>query len=213
MSSSGDWQPVWDANSKKYYYWNKKTQETSWINKTGTLTPLPPTTASTVASTTVVPATVSDSNNSIEKKKGSESSPGKGKEAEGAETIAATGEAADYYSSKEYYEWYMNVVKEHQIQQSANQTAASVAAGRKAEKNDRFAELALIGAGASTKVNRDFKQMSYYFDIEKYHQDRAQERLQPKVVKKVTRKEIEKFKQKKHEKKVASLIQRMGADT
>ena len=107
----------------------------------------------------------------------------------------------------------MNVVKEHQIQQSANQTAASVAAGRKAEKNDRFAELALIGAGASTKVNRDFKQMSYYFDIEKYHQDRAQERLQPKVVKKVTRKEIEKFKQKKHEKKVASLIQRMGADT
>ena len=30
-----DWQPVWDANSKKYYYWNKNTQETSWINKTG----------------------------------------------------------------------------------------------------------------------------------------------------------------------------------
>ena len=108
----------------------------------------------------------------------------------------------------------MNVVKEHQVQQSANQTAASYAA---AQKTDRFAELAMIPGASGVDstlqaASRECKQMSYFFDVEKYHQERALDRMAPKVGKKYTRKEIEKFKQKKHEKKVNSLLQRMGPD-
>ncbi|KAJ3304971.1 hypothetical protein HDV03_002201 [Kappamyces sp. JEL0829] len=186
---SEKWQAVFDEVAQEYYYWNETTNETTWTK--------PPELETAAASS---------------KLKITKPANDGGKD----ESAPAPGEAApnsDYYSSKEYYDWYMNAMAEAQIQQSATQTAASYAA---AQKGDRFAELASLGItgvdNASQVSSKEYKQMSYFFDVEKYQQERALDRMQPKVVKKYTRKEVEKFKKKKHEKKVASLLQRMGPD-
>ena len=38
--SSGDWQQVWDKESQEYYYWNTKTNITTWEKPNGFLKPL-----------------------------------------------------------------------------------------------------------------------------------------------------------------------------
>ena len=196
----GDWQPVFDESAQEYYYWNTKTQETTWEK----------------------PKLEQNSKEKDEQngpsKEQNEAGPSKdiakdSDKEKGKEPSADPN--ADYYNSKEYYEWYMNAYKECQIQQSVAQTANSYAA---AQKGNRFAELATIPGASGIDSNaafaaREYKQMSYFFDVEKYQQERALDRMKPKVVKKYTKKELDKFKQKKHEKKVASLLQRMGPDT
>ena len=59
---------------------------------------------------------------------------------------------------------------------------------------------------------RHRKPHSHFCNVEKYQRERALDRAKPKEKKKFTKKELEKFKIKKKEKKVASLLARMGPD-
>jgi hypothetical protein len=183
------WEAVWDETAKDYYYWNKETDETTW---------------------TKPESLKASSKDTLKAKDPNEVS--EEKDIKSPENLKEAG-GDDYYNSKEYYEWYTKAMAEYQIQQSATATAASYAAS---QKGDRFAELASLGISGvdntSAVASREFKQMSYYFDVDKYQQERALDRLQPKVTKKYTKKEIDKFKKQKHERKVASLLQRMGPD-
>jgi WW domain len=181
------WQAVFDATAKEYYYWNKETQQTQWEKPEGF--------DGEGAKEPVVPS-------------GSVT-----KDADAATTDPAdikTGK--DYYASKEYYEWYQNYMKEQQIQQSVAETSAIYA---QSQKKDRFADLNQglpVFDSASAMASKEYKQMSYFFDVEKYQEERALDRMKPKVVKKYTKKQVDNFKKQKHEKKVKRLLERMGKD-
>ena len=183
MSNSA-WQAVFDSTAKEYYYWNKETQKTQWEKPEGFDEGVPPVGGS--AETTKEDANPESSKD-----------PKSGK---------------DYYASKEYYEWYQNYMKEQQIQQSVAETSALYA---QSQKKDRFADLNQglpVFDSSSAHASKEYKQMSYFFDVEKYQEERALDRLKPKVVKKYTKKQVDNFKKQKHEKKVKRLIERMGKD-
>lgn len=59
---------------------------------------------------------------------------------------------------------------------------------------------------------RAFRQMNFFFDVDKYQQDRALDRAKPKQNIKLSKKQLEAFKQKKIDKKRKSLLARMGPD-
>lgn len=177
MPKEPEWQAVWDESAAEHYYWNPKTQETTW-NKPESMKDIE------------LPIPVA-----------------KAKEA----LSEAQVKQQEYYSSKEYYEWYTRQAQEQQIQQSIAQTSASFAQAQKG--NNRFSDLqtaSTLHDSASHASTREYKQMSYFFDVEKYQEERALDRMKPKVVKKYTKGQVDQFKKKKHEKKVASLLMRMG---
>jgi hypothetical protein len=180
------WQAVFDATAKEYYYWNRETQQTQWEKPEGFEEETATTPIVTVASGS------KDSNQAAD--------------------TADIKSGKDYYSSKEYYEWYQNYMREQQIQKSVAETSAIYA---QSQKKDRFADLNQglpVFDSASAHASKEYKQMSYFFDVEKYQEERALDRMKPKVVKKYTKKQVENFKKQKYEKKVKRLIERMGKD-
>ncbi|KAI8898264.1 hypothetical protein BC833DRAFT_590415 [Globomyces pollinis-pini] len=112
--------------------------------------------------------------------------------------------ADDYYKTKEYYDWYMANMQ--QQQSFVPQTI------KPNHFDDLVANPRYDPSMQQNTHSKEFRQMNYYFDTEKYQRDRALDRAKPVVKKKYTKKELEKFKIKKKEKKVASLLARMGPD-
>ncbi|KAJ3255177.1 hypothetical protein HK103_006546 [Boothiomyces macroporosus] len=142
-----EWQSIWDKEAKAYYFWNPKTNETTWDN------PLK-----------------KEAEDKEEKKEAAEKAADQKEEKKTDE---------DYYSSKEYYDWYM----ENMAQMQSVQATASFS-----KKQTNYAELAMNP------------------------RDMALERAKPKEKIQYTKKQIEAFKKKRKEKKIQSLIQRMGPD-
>lgn len=69
------------------------------------------------------------------------------------------------------------------------------------------------------QTSKAFRQMNFYFDYDKYQEERAAQRMaelngegKPRKQVKLTKKELEFYKQRKKEKKLSSLKQRFGGD-
>lgn len=180
------WQAAFDPEANDYYYWNTETKETTWTK----------------------PTELNESKTSTESgsKKGKEVD-----EASGKVDNAVDAKAEEYYASKEYYDYYMATMQEQQIQASIAETSASFAKGQKGV-GDRYASLSTDQIVLNSSQTKEHKQMSYFFDVEKYQQERALDRLKTKVKVKYTKKQLEKFKRDKIDLKRKKLIEKMGAD-
>ncbi|KAI9091305.1 hypothetical protein DFS34DRAFT_597255 [Phlyctochytrium arcticum] len=64
--------------------------------------------------------------------------------------------------------------------------------------------------------SKAFRQMGFYFDTDKYQEERSQqrmeERMNPRKTQKLSKKDVEFYKQRKKEKKLRSLKARFGPD-
>jgi hypothetical protein len=180
------WQKVLDQESATFYWWNTVTNETTWDNPTS-------------------------ETDTTEKDDLREEGLGRDKDKEEGLRNANqlddlekqdmlnehTSPNDDYYNSQEYYEWYM---QQEALQQDSQQQP--------------IVPLVDVNLGG-TKVDfsKAMRQMSYFFDVEKYQRERAMEILSGKSApKKYTPKQIKQFKKKNKEKKIKSLLDRMGRD-
>ncbi|KAI9335491.1 hypothetical protein BDR26DRAFT_936448 [Obelidium mucronatum] len=228
ISNSGDssnkknmgWSATWDESSSSYYYWNSETDETTWDKPVGVeIEGLPEGANETTETST------KDAN-------------------------------ADYYNSKEYYDWYYSQYSNQKpaSSESAAATAAGGPPGADDEKppgvpsgsyqyasawnpatgesidpdfqpdytlsasfnarNGRFTSLSGPNGTQFDHISKAERQMSHFFDIRQYQEDRNRERQEQKgqQQKKLTRKELEKFKEKAKIKKKERLLKRLGDD-
>ncbi|KAJ3414038.1 hypothetical protein HDV05_007163 [Chytridiales sp. JEL 0842] len=154
---------------------------------------------------------------------------------------AAGGASEDYYNSEEYYRWYYSQYAAAASAAApgvgATATAAGAAAAVPADTADsvfglqdytlaatfnsrtgRFQPAATLSSNF-TPAQKAHRQMSYYFDVDKYQEERNMEKMmsgtktkEGGVKKKLTRKELEMYKAKAKEKKMRSLRMRLGED-
>ncbi|KAJ3028118.1 UNVERIFIED_CONTAM: hypothetical protein HDU68_002439 [Siphonaria sp. JEL0065] len=213
------WSAALDESSGSYYYYNEETEETTWDKPAGV---------------------------EIEGLPAEAENP---QEATTASTVTAS---ADYYNSKEYYDWYYSqyaahaatatstndddtkapgtttippLPGSHQYASAWNPLAA--ATGEELDpdfqpdytlsasfnaRNGRFTSLSGPNGTQFDHISKAERQMSHFFDIRQYQEDRNRERMERKPVVKLTKKELEKYKEKSKMKKKERLLKRLGDD-
>ena len=120
-------------------------------------------------------------------------------------------ESNDYYywnSTTNKTQW--EVPQEYSQEKQAIPTENVINQAYNLYKNTDYSALESYPAAVTNDYSKAFNQMSFYFDVEKYQNERNLNRN--KTVKKLSKAEIQRFKAKKLEKKRKSLIQRMGPD-
>ena len=61
VASTGDWQAIWSPQYNAYYFFNSKTQQTTWENPLQSSTPSDPSSSTTTTTTTTTPVDPSSS--------------------------------------------------------------------------------------------------------------------------------------------------------
>ncbi|KAJ3162150.1 hypothetical protein HDU86_005848 [Geranomyces michiganensis] len=217
-----EWQPIFDDASQLYYWWNIKTNETSWTD--------PSTLPSSLAPFPQVPGATSsaESDSSV-------TPPAPEKVAEGVtfekEQVFLGPKPSCYYQTKEYYDWYHANVHSTKGEDNANRAqliigsvqsdyttigAFSTRSGRfqNVDRNARFA----APEKYYDQSSKAMRQLGSFFDYEKFQAERAAERMthekdggkvNPPTL---TKKQVEFYKKKKKMKKLSSLRSRFGGD-
>lgn len=212
-----DWQPVYDEASSSWYFWNTKTSETTWTNPLKVSPnqlelPTPDPAPGPTATPTATPTAGQDVKGVVEHD-GSAPAPQPAlADNAPAETPPAADaqdhsvEADEYYQSKEYYDWYVATCGQPGGQPEAPLHVLQDTVYQHMQQMARIP----MAPGTQVDYSKATAQMSYFFDTEKYQRERAIEILAGKPVKKYTKKQLQQFKKKNKEKKIKSLVQRMG---
>ncbi|KAI8588276.1 hypothetical protein BDZ88DRAFT_453191 [Geranomyces variabilis] len=210
-----EWQPIFDDASQLYYWWNVKSNETSWTDPNKQSSQLAPALqASSDSTRTISPAP-----------EGEEATRSRQPE------LDAGSQPSSYYGSKEYYDWYHANVKATSsgiAEVESKPIIGSVQSdyttiGAFSTRSGRFQNVDRDSRFAAPEKYYDqgskaLRQMSVFFDYEKFQSERAADRMangeeagksRPRTL---TKKQVEYYKQKKKLKKLSSLRTRFGGD-
>ncbi|KAI8912545.1 hypothetical protein EDD86DRAFT_245438 [Gorgonomyces haynaldii] len=195
---------VFDESTQSWYYWNPETNETSWTDPNADQ-------ASQEPQETQEKQDVEEKQEVEDQGQETdvnETQKEEQKTVDGDRNKQLTQEEIDYYNSQEYYNWYMQ-----------NYAGADPEQDKQKLKNEAFVHMAnlqdvyVAPTGNQYDYSKAMRQMSFYFDVDKYQRERALEILSGKdKQKKLTKKQVEHYKKKNKEKKIKSLLRRMGPD-
>ncbi|KAJ3170070.1 hypothetical protein HDU87_008845 [Geranomyces variabilis] len=204
-SAVSGWQPIFDDTSQLYYWWNVKTNETSWADPTLQHSAQAPAQQASSESARSVSPAATESN--------------------------AGPQPSSYYDSKEYYDWYHANVKSTSSGSAEAQSKPIIGSvqsdyttiGAFSTRSGRFQNVDRDARFAAPEKYYDqsskaMRQMGIFFDYEKFQSERAADRMakgdeaskrRPPTL---TKKQVEYYKQKKKLKKLSSVRTRFGGD-